>query len=380
MSVELVCGSTTEKMTTTDYYDDYNNTSYSDEDLSKYAPCDVGETWKFIRSFAPVAYSLVFVLAVVGNVLVLCVVRRYRQAQRGPCSFSLTDTFLLHLAVSDLLLAFSLPFFAVQSADSWIFGTVPCKMVGAMFSLNIYCGVLFLACISFDRYLAIVHAVSAGWRRNGCHAQVACAVIWAACVGLAAVDVQYRQVLRVAGVQVCKMQFADASSKQIQVGLQLMNLALAFALPLLVMLYCYVRIFRALCHASRRQKRKSLRLIVSLVVVFVVSWAPYNGLRLVDSLIMLDVVAKDCDVMHAIDMGTVVAESMGLAHCALNPLLYGFVGIKFRRELAQMFKAAMGPRGGCQELGSWWRGSRRRTAGSFSSVESENTSYFSVVV
>ncbi|XP_062395007.1 C-X-C chemokine receptor type 3-2 [Sardina pilchardus] len=368
-------------MTTPDYYAYYNeNASYPDEDLRLYAPCDVKETWNFIRSFAPVAYSLVFVLALVGNVLVLCVVRRYRQAQRGPCSFSLTDTFLLHLAVSDLLLAFSLPFFAVQSADSWVFGTAACKVVGAMFSLNIYCGVLFLACISFDRYLAIVHAVSAGWRRNGCHAQVACALIWTACLGLAAVDVQFRQVLTVSGVQVCKMQFASESSKQIQVGLQLMNLALAFALPLLVMLYCYVRIFRALCHASRRQKRKSLRLIVSLVVVFVVSWAPYNGLRLVDSLIVLDVVPRGCDAMHAIDMGTVVAESMGLAHCALNPLLYGFVGIKFRRELAQMFKAALSPRGGCQELGSWWRGSRRRTAGSFSSVESENTSYFSVVV
>lgn len=348
--------------------------------MTKYAPCNVAETWQFIRSFAPVAYSVVFVLALVGNALVLCVVRRYRQAQRGPCSFSLTDTFLLHLAVSDLLLAFSLPFFAVQSAKSWVFGTVPCKMVGAMFSLNIYCGVLFLACISFDRYLAIVHAVSAGWRRNGCHAQVACACIWVVCLGLAAVDVQYRQVITVSGIQVCKMQFAQESSKQIQVTLQLVNLGLAFTLPLLVMLYCYVRIFRALCHATRRQKRKSLRLIVSLVVVFVISWAPYNGLRLIDSLMMLDVMPKDCKVMQAIDMGTVVAESMGLAHCALNPLLYGFVGVKFRRELAQMFKAALGPRGGCQELGSWWQGSRRRMTGSFSSVESERTSYFSVVV
>ncbi|KAL2084229.1 hypothetical protein ACEWY4_019747 [Coilia grayii] len=362
-----------------DYYGDFENVSY--QDISKFVPCGVDETWSFIRSFSPVVYILVFVLALVGNILVLCVVRRYRQAQRGPCSFSLTDTFLLHLAVSDLLLAFSLPFFAVQSAHQWVFGTVPCKMVGAMFSLNIYCGVFFLACISFDRYLAIVHAVSSGWRRNGCHAQVACAIIWALCLGLAAIDVQYRQVETVNNVQVCMMTFDPESSKQIQVGLQLMNLLLAFALPLLVMLYCYVRIFRALCHATRRQKRKSLRLIVSLVVVFVVSWAPFNGFRLVDSLMMLDVIKKDCDINSMVDIGTVVAESMGLAHCALNPLLYGFVGVKFRRELTQMCKAALGPRGSCQGGSSgWWQGSRRRTVGSFSSVESENTSYFSVMV
>ena len=348
-------------------------------DLSVFVPCDVGETWKLIRRFAPVAYSVVFVLALVGNILVLCVLRRYRQAQRGPCSYSLTDTFLLHLAISDLLLAFSLPFFAVQSADKWVFGKVTCKIVGAMFSLNIYCGILFLACISFDRYLAIVHAVSTGWRRNSCHAQLACAVIWTTCLGLSAIDVQYRQVGDVNGVEVCKMEFPKESSKQIMVGLQLLNLLLAFALPLLVMLYCYMRIFRALCHTTRRQKRKSLRLIISLVVVFVISWAPFNCFRLVESLAMLDLFKKDCKMAHVLDIGTVAAESLGLAHCALNPLLYGFVGVKFRRELSQMCKVALGPRG-CQELGNWWQGSRRRTAGSFSSVESENTSRFSIMV
>ncbi|XP_063055231.1 C-X-C chemokine receptor type 3-2 [Engraulis encrasicolus] len=376
---------------TTYEYDYYYNVSFP-IDMKDFEPCTVGDTWKFIRSFAPVAYAVVFVLALVGNVLVLCVVRRYRQSQRGPCSFSLTDTFLLHLAVSDLLLACTLPFFAVQSAHEWVFGTVPCKMMGAMFSLNIYCGVLFLACISFDRYLAIVHAVNSSWRRNGCHAQVACAVIWALCLGLAAIDVQYRQVQTVQnGLQVCTMAFVDAqTSVQMQVGLQLSNLLLAFLLPLLVMLYCYVRIFRALCHATRRQKRKSLRLIVSLVVVFVASWAPFNGFRLLDSLMLLGVVEKHCDVNRMVDIGTVVAESMGLAHCALNPLLYGFVGVKFRRELAQMCKAALGPRGSWRGSSggsggggsSWWQGSssRRRTVGSFSSVESENTSYFSVMV
>ncbi len=99
-----------------------------------------------------------------------------------------------------------------------------------------------------------------------------------------------------------------------------------------------------------------------------------------DSLQMLGVIVKTCALNNVLDVGTFVTESMGLAHCALNPLLYGLVGVKFRRELAQMCKAALGPKG-CLGLAGWanGRGSTRRPTGSFSSMESENTSYFSVM-
>ncbi|XP_052000423.1 C-X-C chemokine receptor type 3-2-like [Xyrauchen texanus] len=372
--------STTNVYDITDY--DYNST-YPDNDNDDAAPCSLKETWTFVSNFAPLSYILVFILALMGNILVLCVIRRYRQSRHNPCSFSLTDTFLLHLAISDLLLAVTLPFFAVQWINEWIFGLSTCKIAGALFSLNVYCGVLFLACISFDRYLAIVHAVNVSWRRKSCQAQLACAVIWVVCLCLSIVDVHYRDVVTLYGKNqlVCQIVFSQESSQQWQIGMQLVSLFLGFVLPLLVMLYCYIRIFKELCHTStRRQKRRSLRLIISLVVVFVVSWAPYNILRMTDSLKTLGVIANTCGLNKVLDVGILVTESMGLAHCALNPLLYGLVGVKFRHELAQMCKTLLGPRG-CLGLEGWAqsRRSTRRPTGSFSSVDSENTSYFSVM-
>ncbi|XP_064154841.1 C-X-C chemokine receptor type 3-2 [Anguilla rostrata] len=363
--------------TTDDYYDEDYNSTFDYGSLP--APCDLQNTWQFGSRFCPVVYSLVFLLAVVGNVLVLCVVWRYRHSRRGPCSFNLTDTFLLHLAVSDLLLALTLPFYSVQWAREWLFGTAACKVASAAFSLNLYSGILFLACISFDRYLAIVHAVSAGWRRNTCHAQIACAVIWVACLSLAAIDIQYREVVELprSDIRVCQLVFSHGDSQKWQVSLQLVSMVVGFGLPLLVMLYCYVRIFRALCHATRRQKRKSLRLIVSLVSVFLLCWAPYNGFRLVDSLQRLSVIGQSCSLDHALDVGTLVSESVGLAHCAFNPLLYGFVGVKFRRELVEMWKGLLSSVG-LLRLDSWGQ-KRHRATGPFSS-ESENTSYSSVVM
>ncbi|XP_068568979.1 C-X-C chemokine receptor type 3-2 [Cebidichthys violaceus] len=367
-----------------DYPDDYDNYTYSpDTSKSQAVPCLQEDSYGFAQRYSPVAYTLVFLLAFVGNVLVLCVIRRYRNSQRsGACSYSLTDTFLLHLAISDLLLAFTLPLFAVQWAHQWVFGLAVCKISSALFSLNRYSGILFLACISFDRYLAIVHAVSSGWKRNTCHAQIVCAIIWVCCLGLSGVDMAFKQVEEVYTVGhqkalLCQVWFTE-NSTQWQVGLQLVSVLLGFGLPLLIMLYCYIRIFRSLCNATRRQKRKSLSLIVSLVSVFVVCWAPYSCFQLVDSLNKLGVVAGGCQFGHVMDIGTLITESLGLSHCALNPLLYGFVGVKFRRELVRMCKGLLGQRGLLGMEG--WRERRlRKTTGSFSSAESENTS-FSVMV
>ncbi|XP_077381952.1 C-X-C chemokine receptor type 3-2 [Festucalex cinctus] len=362
---------------------DYDNYTTSPETSRTHAaPCPHEDIYAFAQRYLPVVYILVFVLAVVGNGLVLCVIRRYRRSRGGgACSFSLTDTFLLHLAVSDLLLAFTLPLFATQWARQWVFGEAVCKISGALFSLNRYSGILFLACISFDRYLAIVHAVSSGWKRNTCHAQVACAFIWAGCLALGGVDIAFKQVgpVRIGGggddgpgPLVCQVWFADNADRW-QAALQLLSASLGFGLPLLVMLYCYVRIFRSLCNASRRQKRKSLRLIVTLVSVFVLCWAPYNGFQLADGLQRLGALAGGCRFGRVVDMGTVVTESVGLSHCALNPLLYGFVGVKFRREMARMCKGMLGERGCMGAEG--WRERKRKATGSYSSAESENTSY-----
>lgn len=364
-------------VTIDDFWSDYENYTYMDRSLA--APCLQEDIYGFAQKYSPAVYSLVFILAVVGNVLVLCVIRRYRKSG-GACAFSLTDTFLLHLAISDLLLAFTLPLFAVQWAHQWVFGLAACKISGALFSLNRYSGILFLACISFDRYLAIVHAVSSGWKRNTCHAQIACALIWVGCLGLSMVEMIFKQVVELTTVGnqntlVCQMWFTE-NHTQWHVGLPLLSVVLGFGLPLLIMLYCYIRIFRSLCNASRRQKRKSLRLIISLVSVFVICWAPYNCFQLAESLYRLGVVSGGCQFGRVLDIGTLVTESMGLSHCALNPLLYGFVGVKFRRELTRMCKGLLGQRGWQDwKEGSWRERKNRKVTGSFSSAESENTSY-----
>nr|XP_006641681.1 PREDICTED: C-X-C chemokine receptor type 1-like [Lepisosteus oculatus] len=208
---------------------------------------------------------------------------------------------------------------------------------------------------------------------------------WAACLGLSLVDVCYREVVPAPsfGGRLCLRAFHPDSSDRWRLALQALDVALGFAAPLLVMLYCYARIFRSLCLASRRQRQRSLRLIVSVVAAFLLTWAPYNAFLLADSLLRLELLPASCQLEAVLDVGTLAAESLGLAHCAVNPLLYAFVGVKFRRELGRMCKGALGGRGaGGRRWGHRGRGGHksRRVTGSMTSDSETSSTYYSVVM
>ncbi|KAA0703153.1 C-X-C chemokine receptor type 3 [Triplophysa tibetana] len=107
----------------------------------------------FDSIFIPVLYSVALVVGLLGNGLVLVVLWKKRM------SWNVTDIFILHLSLADVLLLLTLPLRAVEVVKGWSFGTGLCKLTGALFMISLYCGVFMLNCISLDLYLSIIHAV-----------------------------------------------------------------------------------------------------------------------------------------------------------------------------------------------------------------------------
>lgn len=93
--------------------------------------CDLNEGMRFEAMFIPVLYSVAFVVGVLGNGLLLGVLLRSRK------TWSVADTFILHLGVADVLLLVTLPLWAAQArqASGWNFGTTLCKITGAVFTV-----------------------------------------------------------------------------------------------------------------------------------------------------------------------------------------------------------------------------------------------------
>ncbi|XP_012589377.1 PREDICTED: C-X-C chemokine receptor type 3 [Condylura cristata] len=292
-------------------------------------PCPQDYSLNFDRAFLPVLYSLLFVLGLLGNGAVAIVLMSQRAA------LSSTDIFLLHLAVADMLLVLTLPLWAVDAAVQWVFGSGLCKVAGALFHINFYAGALLLACISFDRYLSIVHATQFYRRVPQGRMPLTCVVVWGFCLFFALPDFIFLSAhhdMRLNATH-CQYNFPKVG----RTVLQVLQLVAGFLLPLLVMAYCYTRILTVLLLSRSRRRLRAMRLVVAVVVAFTLCWSPYHLAMLVDTLMDLGAFARNCSRESQVDVAKSVTAGLGYLHCCLNPLLYAFVGVKFREHMWMLF-------------------------------------------
>uniref|UniRef100_A0A8C3ALT6 Atypical chemokine receptor 4a n=1 Tax=Cyclopterus lumpus TaxID=8103 RepID=A0A8C3ALT6_CYCLU len=155
--------------------------SWSDSRYDEYPfLCEKGDVRSFAAVFLPIMYTVCLVVGLAGNSLVVAIYAYHKRLK------TMTDTFLTNLAVADLLLLSTLPFWAADAARGWELGAVVCKMVSACYSVNFTCCMLLLACISLDRYLALARAQGEDQSRwlqriiTRRHCWKICSAVWAA--------------------------------------------------------------------------------------------------------------------------------------------------------------------------------------------------------
>ncbi|XP_038568297.1 C-X-C chemokine receptor type 3-like [Micropterus salmoides] len=301
--------------------------------------CDLKEGMLFEAVFIPVLYSVTFIVGVLGNGVLLGVLAKSKR------TWSVTDTFILHLAVADLLLLLTLPFWTAQAAQAggWTFGTPLCKITGAVFTINFYCGIFLLACISLDRYLSIVHATQMYSRRNPWVVQVSCLAVWLFSLLLSIPDWIFLQDVRddrrATTECVRNYKLASQSVGDWRLASRLLYHTVGFLLPSAVLIFCYSCILRRLrCGSQGLQKQKAFRVIMAVVVVFFLCWTPYNITLMVDTLHSSNS-SDPCGVRSSLEKAKTVTSSVGYLHCSLNPILYAFVGVKFRRQLMNILRS-----------------------------------------
>ncbi|XP_063179993.1 C-C chemokine receptor type 9 [Chroicocephalus ridibundus] len=304
--------------------------------------CDKRQVRQFARAFLPVCFWLIFSVGTVGNALVVLVYCKYRFRR------STVDRYLLHLAIADLLLLFTLPFWAKAASDGWIFKNFMCKVVNSMYKINFYGCSLFLTCISFDRYITIVQAMKAktSKRRRLLRSKLMCLAVWLTSVSLCIPEIVYSQSTWVGDITVCKITYPPNVSAVFRVTVLALKVTIGFFLPLFVMVICYALIINTLLQAKRSQKQKSLKIITMIITAFLVSQLPYNILLLVKAINTYTRVAYSCQAADRLDVGLQVTQSIAFLHSCLNPFLYVFAGERFRTALGRVMR-----RGGCCQSG-----------------------------
>uniref|UniRef100_A0A4W5MGL1 Chemokine (C-C motif) receptor 9b n=1 Tax=Hucho hucho TaxID=62062 RepID=A0A4W5MGL1_9TELE len=288
-----------------DYTEDYETFNETPGGL-----CDKSWVKDFRGLYEPPLFCLIFVLGAVGNLMVVFIFTMVRHRLK-----TMTDVYLLNLAVADLLFLGTLPFWAADATKGWMFGLSLCKLISAIYKINFFSSMLLLTCISLDRYVAIVKVAKAHNQKNKrlSVSKLTCLAVWIISGLLALPELIFILVL---ALQIC----------------------VGFFLPLLVMVLCYSVIIRTLLQAKSFEKHKALRVIFAVVAVFVLSQLPYNGLLVVDATQAADTTITDCAVLGHFDVAGQIAKSLAYTHACINPFLYVFIGVRFQKDLLRLLK------------------------------------------
>ncbi|KAF7231079.1 C-C chemokine receptor type 6a [Nothobranchius furzeri] len=325
--------------------DDYYYSTYNPEDLI--GPCSFSNNNSLSTVIGPYIHSIICFLGFVGNSLVIVTYALYKRTK------SMTDVYLLNVAIADLLFVLALPFIVYNELYSWPMGPVACKLLRGSYSINMYSGMLMLACISTDRYIAIVQARRSFGLRSLSYSHVICVCIWVFALLLSIPSFVFYQwyeptnhlVIMIGGNNqtatapqyVCEMKFANSeTATKTKVALPSIQLAVGFFLPLLIMIFCYTSVIVTLMKAKNFQRHKAVKVVVVVVVVFIVCHLPYNITLLYDTVSMFD--QGDCEYVDFLQAVLTVMQTIAYLHCCLNPVLYAFVGVKFRNHFRKIFK------------------------------------------
>lgn len=267
--------------------------------------------------YLPIIYIITCVAGLLGNALVIVVFVFYEKKN------TLTEAFFLNLAVADILFLYSFPFLFYQlHYNKWIFGEITCKVVFGMYRVNLFTSMLTLTAITFDRFVSIVKGVKAQKYQQRKHKWGAamCAFIWVIALLLAVPQFKYLK----DDYGYCIEDYEDM--KKLRITVYSIQLVVGFFLPLSTMVICYGFILNTLIRSKSLQKKKSIRIILALVVVFMVTQLPFNVTLLIFT------IKDDHQLLEVL----AVLESVAYLHACLNPILYFFVGSKFRNSFWKM--------------------------------------------
>ncbi|XP_060901931.1 C5a anaphylatoxin chemotactic receptor 1 [Labrus mixtus] len=310
-------------------YGDYNFSDLGDlNNIFEELPGTLTPEIQPIQIAALVFYSIVVLLGVPGNALVVWVT--------GFCMpRSVTSLWFLNLALADLLCCLSIPLLMVPLAhdDHWHFGPLGCTLVRSLFYLVMYCSILQLVLISVDRWLLVSRPIWCQNKRRPKQAVFGCVAIW--CLALIGSIPQFVYTKEIkAGED--KRECVTVYSKQSAWIVTSYRFLVGFFLPFLVIVGCHLVVYSKAesgLSRGRARSKRTLRVIVAVVLSFFLCWLP---LHILDFLVLLT--PRNSPHSPKIYLAHILALCLAYFNSCLNPLLYVCLGRGFKDSMSRSLR------------------------------------------
>ncbi|XP_002723063.3 proteinase-activated receptor 2 [Oryctolagus cuniculus] len=281
---------------------------------------------KLTTVFLPVVYTLVFVVGLPSNAMALWVFI-FRSKKKHAAVI-----YMANLAVADLLsvLWFPLKIAYHVHGNHWVYGEALCKVLVGFFYGNMYCSILFMTCLSVQRYWVIVNPMV----HPGRAARLALGVslgIWLLILLVTIPLYVVRQTVHIPALNITTCH--DVLPKDVLVGdmfSYFLSLAIGvFLFPAFLTASAYVLMIRTLRSSamdenSGKKRRRAVRLVITVLAMYLICFTPSNLLLVVHYFLIR---TRGQSHVYALYLGALCLSTL---NSCIDPFVYYFVSQDFR--------------------------------------------------
>ncbi|XP_061194131.1 G-protein coupled receptor 83-like isoform X2 [Saccostrea echinata] len=282
------------------------------------------------------AYTILMCISLFGNSMVCYVIVRNRRM------YTVTNFFIANMAISDLFVTcFNVPFnIARHLLDEWPFGDFICHLMNFSLMISVYVSTFTLTAIALDRQYVLLYPLKPRIsKRSGL---IILAFIWVISFLLSLPYGIYTEVSEVnfvlKRVKRCRSNFPEPK-EEFEKTLTITTTIIQYFIPLTIIGVSYGRIVRklwrrthlgAVTHSQQRSqnkaKRKSIKLLITVVVVFALCWMPLNLYHILTDF------HPDTSVFQYNSTAFFVFHWIAISSTCYNPFVYCWMNESFRKE------------------------------------------------
>lgn len=293
------------------------------------------------RVLAPI-YVVVIIFGVVGNMIVIAVIKSTRSMH------TTTNFLLLNLAVADLLtLLWCLPYKVLVFVfvhPSGVSGNFLCKFFTSynVTVVTLTVSIFTLTTLSVERYRALINPLLRKFRLDLDTVPYAIAVIWIASAAFMVPLFVVTEYIPVANT--CRVNW---SSKKQEDLYSLCIMVFSIFVPILITVICYIRIMKGLYFSNTicaipaglqqesdlQEKRKIVKILLVVTGAFVMAFLPYASFRIV----VATADDTDYDKYSRLQSLREIFKFLSYTSSCFNPVIYTVQSSNYREACRRLF-------------------------------------------
>ncbi|XP_072329551.1 succinate receptor 1-like [Scyliorhinus torazame] len=288
-------------------------------------------------------YGIEFILGLIGN---LSVIWGYIFCLKDwKCS----NIYLFNLSISDLTFICTLPMLVAYygKGNEWTFGQVMCVLNRYILHTNMYTSILFLCCISFDRYLLVMRPLKLHSFQKKGNVIIICLGIWTfVTVELVPIFVFIHAdaINSTESDSFLKcLDYASSGDATRNLIYSMFLTVFGFLIPLSAMLFFYMETARGLKKIQQQrtkiQVEKPLTLVILAIVIFLIFFTPYHLMRNVRIASRLkNNGLSECGKL-GVKAAYTITRPIAFLNSITNPIFYFLLGDRFRELFFNKLKS-----------------------------------------